>query len=164
MQGTKLAGPAKLTGPAKVASITAPTFVAYTFVAETNSSDIASITSPALTLSTNDLVFVFCRSGTGATDPVTSSTPSNTWTQLAGQTTGGLGEERAAYSFSVASGSTTFTCTPSVSSPFQSMIVLQYRPRSLTAKDVDTGTSAGNSTSTTSNTFSTANANELILF
>jgi len=151
-------------GPGAAAGFTGPTFVAYTFVAETNSSNIASITSPAITLSSGDLVFVFCRSGRTASDPLASSSPANTFTELGGQNTTGLGEEKAAYAFGVASGSTTFTCTPNTSSGFQSMIVLQYRPGSLTAKDVDTGTSDADSTSTTSNTFSTANANELILF
>jgi len=108
-----------------------PTFKQYTYVPET-SSTVASITSPAIPVATGDLVAVVCRSGSASvTSMAASSSPSNTWTSTPIQT---YNPNYGGYQLSIqasiatmgASGSTTFTCTPSTAVSGQSMIVLDY--------------------------------------
>src|SRR5882724_13450623 len=91
-----------------------PSFVAYTFVANTScGSTCSSITTPAITLTTGDFVFQFCRNNLNvASNPMTfTSTPSNTWNALTSDSLPNNIHTSSAYSFTVG-GSTTFTCTP----------------------------------------------------
>jgi len=140
--------------------------VAYTFVAESGST-LSSITSPALTLVANDFVFVFCRnSNNSVTNPMTmTSTPANTFTALTDHNLANNILTSSAYAFNVASGSTTFTCTPNVAAVFLSMIVLQYHPAYLTTVDAQgLATRAVADTNISTNaTFSTT-AKGLIIF
>lgn len=143
----------------KIFTASNPSFVAYTFVANTNcGGTCASITSSAITLTAGDFVLVFCRNGnTGGNAEVVTSSPANTWTQLSSHSTASVATEQASYSFGVGAGSTTFTCTPTLAASSNSMIVLQYHPGFLTALDVQQfGDNAGaNTTTLTSATFTT---------
>lgn len=139
-------------------------FVTYTFVANTNcGSTCTSITTPALTLSANDFVYIFCRNGGTSNSMTMTSTPANTFTHLTSRFQSGIGTERPAYAFGVASGSTTFTCTPVASNNSMDMVVLQYHPGFLTVNEVDTpGANLANVTDQASNIFSTTAAGLII--
>jgi hypothetical protein len=112
-------------------SLVLTTFHQTTYVAET-SSPLTHITSPALTLAgtSTELVVVFCRNNdvTGTVTDTVTSTPSNSWTQLQLWTnSNGFGPTaQASYTVGPGSGSTTFTCTPSSTNSYQSMVVLDY--------------------------------------
>ena len=140
----------------------APTFVQYTFVAETNSTPVASITSPAITLTAGDFTYVSCRNGGSSVADVVTSSPANTFTPLTLQNLAGLGTLQASYSFGGGAGSTTFTCTPTTSQAFQSMVVLQYHPGSTTVLDTQVGGSVSANTTWTSPSFTTTAAGLVI--
>jgi hypothetical protein len=93
-----------------------PTFKQYTYVADTGSGKLGSITSPAITLTSGDFVFVFCQTRDSATGFTVTSSPANTFNQLTSQTAAST--EQASYSVNAGSGSTTFTCTPSASAAY----------------------------------------------
>jgi hypothetical protein len=132
-------------------------FFQSTFVTTTSATPIASITSPALTLTAGDFVFVACRTGTSTTTITATSTPANTFTRSSGTGTASLGTIQTSWSFGVAAGSTTFTCTPAGTGPFQNMVVLEYHPGFLTTIDSQVGSSgSGTGTTITSASFSTA--------
>jgi hypothetical protein len=144
-------------------SAAGPAFVTSTYVAETCSTSCASITSPAVSLSSGQFAYVFCRSGGGTSITVTSS-PANTFTQLAVQ--GSNPVIQGSYAMNTGSGSTTFTCAPSSSEQYQSMVVLVYSGVATTsALDTQTGlTQAGGSATFTSGAFTTATAVDVIIF
>lgn len=102
------------------------TFSKYTFVTDSGSTSVASITSPAIILGSGDFVVVSCRTGTASQTVTVTSSPANTFTQLTAQSSATVGSSQMSYALTVSSGSTTFTCTPSASSGFQSMVVLDY--------------------------------------
>ena len=109
-----------------LAGLAQATFRQYTYVADSGGVNVASITSPAITLGAGDFVLVSCRAGYGsAKSIVVTSSPSNTFSQLTVQA-GGPGSQQSSYAMNVKAGSTTFTCTPNIASPYQSMIVLDY--------------------------------------
>ena len=109
-----------------LAGLAQATFRQYTYVADSGPNNVASITSPAITLSAGDFVYVSCRTGNGSARSIAvSSSPNNTFTQLNAQA-GGPGSQQSASAMNVQAGPTTFTCTPNVPSPYQSMIVLDY--------------------------------------
>lgn len=123
-----------------------------------NLTSASSITSPALTMTAGDFVYVECLFSAGTTTITTTSTPSNTWHELtsSGAAIGGM---QPAYAFSVGAGSTTFTCNYSPASAVQIIIVLQYHPGFLSAFDVETvdlGSSSGTNVQTPSSFTTTA--------
>lgn len=101
-------------------------FIDYAFSAEGSSPR----TTGALTIGTNDFVFVFCSgTGTASTTATPSSTPSNTFTNLTVSFSSGINSyQRAGYILHPNAGSTTFTCTQAGSggTGFMSTIALHY--------------------------------------
>ena len=153
-------------GPGRASAVgpSTYTFSEYTYLVESAGPD-ASRTSPALTLTTGDLVCVTFR---GAPDVSTTftSTPSNTFTTLTKQSwIGATAAFQMGCILNAASGSTTFTATPSSSMTFSSMVVLRYtHTGAAAAADTDSGgNSVGSVTTFTSGTFNTA-ANALTIF
>jgi hypothetical protein len=123
-----------------IAALT-PTFVTYTYYTAQNANPL---TSPALTLSTNDGVAVYCftdyPSGT-PTGYVITSTPSHTFTPAALH---GANNAWGQFSLGVGfpSGSTTFTCTPTGTSQSNGMVVLQYHNMPSNTINTSTGSTA----------------------
>ena len=117
---------AVMAGPGISATSGTYTYVTWTYVADTGTTTHTSITSPAITLTAGDFIFMHCRAA-GGTSYAFSSSPANTFTSLtflSNPTSATVSE--AAYVLSAGSGSTTFTCTPSSTQQYQSMVVLQY--------------------------------------
>jgi hypothetical protein len=145
-------------------------FTNYTYVANTGVGSVSSITSPALTMSGGDFVLVMCASTAATTGDPASSTPSNTFNTLTFQADSGDYQVQLSYATNMASGSTTFTCTPNVSSAFQSMIVLHYAPSTVTMTspvDVQSGGYNNGTVSTftvpPSGSITTTNAKDTII-
>lgn len=110
---------------ATASSSSTPRIVNYTYVTETSSTPVASITSPAITVTAGDTVAVNCGSrGTTLTSDHASDSASDSFTYLTPQLfTTNISEQM---SWAVAAGgSTTFTCTPNTSAGYQSMIVVE---------------------------------------
>jgi len=131
------------------------TFVDYTYVA-VNASSLASITSPALTLSAGDFAVVAWR-GVITSSPTFSNSCGDTFTELTGTVWVGVAYFQMAYVLSTCSGSITFTVTPTSSTTFQSMTVLHYShtgaAASFDSQVTDTaGPGANSITSTSFNT------------
>ena len=144
-----------------------PAFVSSTYVAETGAGPFASITSPALTLTSGQMVDVYCRNGTSTANAFTyTSSPSNTWIAIAAQQmSGGFGNGQMGYAFNVGSGSTTFTCTPATSAGYMSMIVLVYSQSPIfSVLNATTGTGGGPGSATyTSPSFTTTQAGVIVM-
>ena len=160
-----------LVSPYTITTVAVPAFVSSTFVAEGSGTLVASITSPALTLSgvSGEMVMVVCRNNTGGTNTSTvTSTPSNTWTTLTVRNNSlGFGPNfQASYAINPGSGSTTFTCTPQTSNGYQSMIVLHYTGIATSSPvDAEAGGPAtfANGATYTSPTFNTAGADLIVM-
>jgi hypothetical protein len=134
-------------------SLSVPAITQYTFVAEKNSTSIASITSPSLTLPSGAFVGVFCRGPAALTSIVVTSSPSTTWTAEALQSFSG--QQAAQLSIgSPAAGATTFTCTPNTSAGYQSMIVFVVTG-TLGTVNTTVGSAVTSATSVTSPAFTT---------
>lgn len=107
-----------------------PILKQFTYVAQTSSSSIASITSPSITVAANDLLVVFCGTGSfnaSITSIPTTSSQSNVWNALTMQgTNSSTGTEQESWAIASGSAATTFTCTPTVNAPYQSMAVLDF--------------------------------------
>jgi hypothetical protein len=147
-----------------LAGLAQATFRQYTYVADSGGVNVASITSPAITLGAGDFVHVSCRTGYGSIKSiVVTSSPSNTFTQLAIQA-GGPGSQQSSYAMNVRAGSTTFTCTPNDGAAYQSMIVLDYgvSPNS-GALDQQVGSTTPAEPTYTSPTFTSSSGAELII-
>jgi len=148
-----------------LAGLAQATFRQYTYVADSGGGNVATITSPAIIVGAGDLVYVSCRTGFGSTKSiVVTSSPPNTFTQLAIQA-GGPGSQQSSYALNVRQGSTTFACAPNAPAPYQSMIVLDYGvfPNSA-AFDKQVGSTTPAGTIYTSPPFSTsASGTELII-
>src|SRR5713101_1350395 len=76
----------------------------------TNLSAATSITSPAITVTAGDFVYVECVFPAGTGTLTVTSSPSNTWNLLS-QSGAAIGDMQPSYALNVAGGSTTFTCT-----------------------------------------------------
>ncbi len=128
-----------------VVSSSLPTFVQYTFVAETGGST-ASITSPSITVTNGNLIVAACRyAGSGAATGSTASGSSvTTWHLLTTNATSSVGVQLS-WGMVTSTGATTFTCTPSSSSSGQSMVILEFTGTGTTANGNtgDTGTTPG---------------------
>jgi hypothetical protein len=148
-----------------LAGLAQATFRQYAYVADSGGVSVASITSRAITLGAGDLVIVSCRTGNGsASNIMVSSSPSNTFKQLTAQI-GGPGSQQVSYAMNARPGSTTFTCTPNLSSPYQSMVVLDYgMPPNSGALDQQGGSTTPPGLTYTSPSLSTSSAGpELIV-
>lgn len=137
----------------------------YTFVASTFKNE-ASGSTPALTLTAGDFVFLFCSgSGTSSTTYTASSTPSNTWVGIGTAQVASGNVTQGFYTLSAGSGSTTFLCTQGGSGGTGNLspIALQYHYSGAGAA-LDTGissTSAGGPTYVSSS-FTTTSADLII--
>ena len=121
-----------------------------------SASSTTTVTCTIASPTAGDYYVGYCRSNSGATSLVLTSSPSNTFTGVGFQTTGSAGVSEAYYSTSAASGSTTFTCTANSSVAYQGINVLAYHPGSLTGIDISNHNGITSSTNTwTSSTFST---------
>lgn len=117
-------------------------------------SSSTTVVSCALSVTAGDFAFVMCR-GSLTTATFTITAPGDTFTQL-GHVAGTSGGSQGSYGFSLAGGSTTFTCTASASTFFQGIQVLLYHPGPLTALMASSTNSISSSTSTyTSNPITT---------
>ena len=105
----------------------APQFKQYTYVPGQSGTAVASITSPSIPIAATDFVYVSCRSG-GTTTGITASSSGSftSWTYPTGFSSANTGRLQPAFAQATASGSYTFTCTPSASAGYQSMVVLDY--------------------------------------
>lgn len=104
---------------------TAPPYIkSYTYTSCGAGSVASCTTASPLTIATNDEVVVFCiSSGSNSSDPASSSV-TNTWhagTLFASSTTL---NSTMNYSHITSGGSSTFTCTPNVSEPFQAIFAI----------------------------------------
>ena len=171
-----IVGPSSTVGPATLPVYsTVPSFVSTTYVAETNGSNVASISSTtsgcptscggALTLIAGQLVYNYCRTGGGTslTAIVVTDTLGNTWTPLTLVHDGAFGNAQVSYSFITIGGSANFTCTPSTVAPYQSLITLVYNVGSLSTLDTQVGSTNTLVASYTSPSFSTSTSNGLVL-
>lgn len=143
------------------------TWVDPTFVASANnfsSSSTTVMTSSALTITSGDIVAFYCRGGNNASFTASSS-PSNTIASLPLRQPSPAGSGQMFYVLGAVSGSTTFTCTQSISSAFQGISVVQYHPGSITAEDSTNSFSqiGASSGSFTSSSFSTSSRGLVIL-
>lgn len=132
-------------------------YVAPTFVSATNTPEaMGSSNSATLTVAAGDFVFLTCR-GSSLTGLTFTSVPSNTFV-LDTFGTATLGTMQLAHAFSVAGGSTTFSCNVT-DSELLSIIVMRYTPGSLTTTDTHTGPNFGSfgpSNAPTTGPFTTA--------
>ncbi len=90
-----------------------------------SSSNVA--TTPAITLTAGDFVFMMCQGGNNGTTIAASSSVPETWvplTYLNGA--GSIGPARGFYVSSATAGSTTFTCTTGAATAFQQAAVMVY--------------------------------------
>jgi len=132
-----------------------PLFQKYAYVAETNSTPVASITAGPITVSTTDLLVAFCRTGsTGTTSITVTDTLANTWTPI-GSAIGTNPSIAMAWTKSTSSGSDSFTCTPNATAAFQSAIVVDYQVQSVPTLHTSAFGAEGTNTMFTSGTFST---------
>jgi hypothetical protein len=157
-------------GSAGTTSLSFPyTYSQYTFVSETNSSNIASITSPSITIGAGDLLFVACRVGSNPGNITVTSSQSDTFTQLSYANNGST-SLRGSYTVSAVGGATTLTCTPSSSGPFQSMIVLDYTKNASatgaleSSSDVSGACSGSGITYCTTPLFTTTHSQDLTIY
>ena len=140
------------------------TFSQTTFVAE-NSSTVASITSPAITVTAGDVAIVWCRSQLSTVTSITASdSTSSFYTALTFRSASSPGAAQGSYSLSLGGGSTTFKCTPNVSVAFQAMIVLVYHHSGSAATfDTQTGNTPVSVTTATSPSFTTSAASLIVM-
>ena len=122
---------------------TIPYSTQYTYVAETDSTSVSSITSPSITVTASDVMVVACRyGGTGyATGATASGSSVGTWNYLTAETASSVGLQ-VSWGVVTTAGATTFTCTPSSSSGYLSMTVMEIAGTLGTAN-----TSVGNTSS-----------------
>jgi hypothetical protein len=130
-------------------AVSGPNFVQYTYVTEQPSTAIASITSPSITPSVNDLVVVMCRGGT-ATPTVTTSSPSETWNALAAANEGSFYSYES-WAIIGTAGAHTFTCTPATNQGYMSMNVVEFSGTGTTLQ-----TSASNGTASSVSSFTSS--------
>jgi hypothetical protein len=139
-------------------SASSPAFNRYTYVVATNSTVIASITSPSILVTANDLVAVVCSAAKTALTGITASSSGSgySWTRRSlQQYSGSPTYQQVSWAVAPATGSFTYTCTPNTSSGYQQMMVVDF---SGTGTSVETGTGGSTSTTTTptSGSFSTS--------
>jgi len=148
-----------------LAGLAQATFRQVTYVADSGGTNVAFITSPAITLGAGDFVHVSCRTGFGSTKSiVVRSNPPNAFNPLPIQA-GGPGSQQSSYAMNVRPGPTTFTCAPNAPAPYQSMIVLHYSvPFGSGALDKWVGSTTPAEPTYTSPSFSTSSSGaELII-
>ncbi|MBU6232457.1 hypothetical protein KGP36_07525 [Patescibacteria group bacterium] len=112
------------------------------------SSSLTTITSPAITIDTTDLLYVFCRTGGTQTSITVTDSLSNSFTATALYNAAGANWIESSYSFATVGGSDTFTCTSSAAATQADMIVLDIRNAPTTA-----GNFAGANSTSTSTSF-----------
>jgi len=123
-----------------------------------NGGSVASLTSDSnLTLSSGNLVVIACRSGGDRTFTFSDSAGS-TYSTITRQLWLGSGASfQIGYTLNSASGSSSFTCTPSSNASNMALVVLRYSVSGGTpVLDTSASTTASSSTSWTSPSFSTA--------
>ena len=123
-----------------------------------NGGSVASLTSDTnLTLSSGNLVVISCRSGGDRTFTFSDSAGS-TYSSITRQLWLGSGASfQIGYTLNSASGSSSFTCTPSSNASNMALVVLRYSVSGGTpVLDTSASTTATSSTSWTSPSFSTA--------
>ena len=105
----------------------------YAFVSQVENSDnatgVGSIVAPAITVSAGNLLVAIVGYDWTNASPRTgtlSSSPTNTWTEMASGTFNGQYGIRAYYSWNSASGSTTCTWTPNTNVNYPSIAVFQF--------------------------------------
>lgn len=134
---------------------TIPVYRGGTEVPEQKSS-AASVTSDALTVSTGQLLYVFCKSDTAASIAISDSA-SDAFTLLSPIQKSYTGEiVQTGYTFTAGSGKVTFTCTPASAATNQLMMVLQYYPGNLTGIDSQVSQVSAQASSWTSSAISTS--------
>jgi hypothetical protein len=144
------------------------TYSTYTYVAETGGTNVASITSPSISLSAGDFAWGECRAGTSSlTSDLLSDSCSDSFSHLTLSSSAAVGASQGNYSLSSVGGSCSFTCTPSASSPYQAMAVMVFHHSGAAAvynAGTDVNGSAGCGAGTcTSGSFSTG-APALVIF
>lgn len=136
-------------GAVVAATLNGPTFTAPTYVQTcTTAASSGSTNSVSCTMTVNagDFAFVMCRGGSDGDTYTATSSPSNTFTPIAGDEA--AGSSQASYAFGLAGGSTTFTCTNSTAQVYQTMQVLEYQPGSITSLAASAPTAIASNTST----------------
>jgi hypothetical protein len=113
---------------------TPPTFVTGNSACCTVNTNTESLT---LNVTAGQFAVVWCRTGTVLASYSVSSSPSNTFLpNPGGYNSYSSGSDELFYAFSLAGGSTTFTCNLSATSNYAGIEVLLYDPGSLSASGV----------------------------
>lgn len=128
-------------------SVAAPQMTQVSYVANSGSTAVTSITTSATTISAGCyLVFGTGFNSSGLSGITISSAPSATWTQLSYYNGGNANNGLVIAMATLPSGSTTFTSTPSASAQYQDMVVMQLTGTTCVADSTaqTNGTSVGN--------------------
>jgi hypothetical protein len=134
------------------------TFSTSTF-AQNGTASTTTATTPAVTLSSGDFVFMWCNGGFPASP---SSSPANSFNSLTEAASGPDGTGQGFYIPSAAAGSTTFTCTQASTAQFQGATVMVYHTASpatgavYSGTDISSSATTGCTTSCNSASFSTS--------